>query len=259
MHEPLPERDASSLEFVESDGEPLGETELHVDQIMYLRGALDVLLRLRQGDESAHVGSNLIFYWDPADARRRLSPDVFVVRGLPDARRRRRTWKLWLERRAPELIIEVASQGTYELDLGTKRDVYRDEFGTREYVVFDPEGFMEPGPLVAWRLVGSTYRRAGSRERFQSRALGATLQVIGGFLRVVDERGAVVPGGAVEGIHEGGRDLLRRLLERRFGPPSDEVLRAVASLSAGDLDLAVEEVATAASAQAWLARRRRRR
>ena len=55
-------------------------------------------------------------------------------------RRRRRTWKLWEEGRAPELIVEVASQTTYELDLGSKRDIYRDVFRTSEYVVFDPEG-----------------------------------------------------------------------------------------------------------------------
>lgn len=258
MHEVSPERGA--LDFIESDGEPLAETELHLDQIMYLRGALDVLARLRRGDESVHVGSNLIFYWDPRDARRRLSPDVFLVRGLSDARRRRRTWKLWVEERAPELIIEVASQSTYEQDLGPKRDVYRDVFRTSEYVVFDPEGFMRPGPLVAWRLVGRGYRRSPSSTRFESRALGATLQVMDdGFLRVVDERGLVVPGEVTEGIRDGERALVRRLLERRFGSLTHQVQRLVAALRDDELDVAAEQAATACSVEAWVELRRARR
>lgn len=267
MHEPTPERDAALLDFVESDGEPMGETELHVDQIMYLRGALDLLLRLRRRDTSAHVGANLIFYWDPEDARKRLSPDVFVVRGLTDARRRRRTWKLWDEGRAPELIIEVASRSTYAQDLGEKREVYRDVFRTSEYVVFDPEGFMDPGPLVAWRLGQRGYRRAGSSTRVESRVLGATLQVVQGFLRVVDEHGLIVPGdatqalrdGRAEGIRrgraEGGRKLVQRLLERRFGSLGADVRRLVESLGEEELDLAAEQAATVPSAKAWVALR----
>jgi Uma2 family endonuclease len=251
--------DARLLDFVESDGEPMGETELHVDQILYLRGALDLLTRVRQQDASAHVGSNLIFYWDPEDARRRLSPDVFLVRGLSDARRRRRTWKLWVEERAPDLVIEVASQSTYELDLGPKRDLYRDVFGVSEYVVYDPEGFMDPGPLVAWRLAGRSYRRAGTSTRFDSRAAGATLEVRDGFLRVVDERGQVVPGDAIDGVREGreagARDLLRRVLERRFGALTPAVSAAIARLSGADLERAADDAVAAASLAAWLEQR----
>lgn len=250
------------LEFIESDGAPLGETELHVLQIVYLLEALSLLARGRQADAGAHVGSNLFFYYDPEDARRRVAPDVFLTRGLTDAARLRRTWKLWKDGPAPDLIVEVASQGTYEEDLGAKREVYRDVFRTSEYFVFDPEGFMEQGPLQAWRLTsdGSAYRRVGTSTRVESRVARASFEVIDGFLRVVDAQG-IVPGGAAEGLREGMREGLResivQVLETRFGPlprSADARLRIrVAGLDDEGLQRALTRAVMATSADAFFA------
>jgi Uma2 family endonuclease len=144
-------RDAAALDFVESDGEPLAETELHLDQVFQLRESLKQLARQRaEGD--VHVGSNLLFYFDPKDARKRVAPDVFFVRGLEEPGRLRRTYKLWEERKAPDLIIEVTSRGTWEEDLERKKELYRDVFRTSEYVIFDPEeDLVDGGPLLARR------------------------------------------------------------------------------------------------------------
>jgi Uma2 family endonuclease len=249
------------LEFVESDGEPMGETELHVLQIVYLLEALKLLARGRQADEGAHVGSNLNFYYDPEDARRRVCPDVFLTRGLADAARPRRTWKLWKDGPAPDLIVEVASQGTYEEDLGAKRELYREVFRTSEYLVFDPEGFMEQGPLRAWRLNGDgAYRRVGTSSRVESRVARASFEVIDGSLRVVDSQG-IVPGGAAEGMREGMRaargESIVQVLETRFGAlPGPALVRLRARLDRlddGGLQRALTRAVTAASVDAFVA------
>lgn len=210
------EVDTRALEFVESDGEPMGETELHVEQILDLLAALKRLAAQR-GDETAHAGANLNFYYDRTNPAKRVTPDVFFVRGLVQPSRPRRSFKLWEEARAPELILEIASRGTWEEDLGRKKELYRDVFGTSEYLVFDPEeGILEGGPLLAWRLSGRAYRRVGSATEVESKVLGATFRVIAGRLRIIDERGHAVPG--LDVLRDGLQLSATQLLETMFGP-----------------------------------------
>lgn len=243
------EVDTRPLEFVESDGEPMGETELHVEQILDLLAALKNLAKQR-GDQSAHAGANLNFYYDRTNPAKRVTPDVFFVRGLADPTRPRRSFKLWEEGRAPELILEIASRATWEEDLGRKKELYRDVFGTSEYLVFDPEeGILEAGPLLAWRLSGRAYRRVGGASEVESKVLGATFRVIRGRLRIVDERGEIVPG--LEGLRDGVEAALRkaaaRVLESRFGLLAPTSRSRLLELDAEELEALLARAATARS------------
>lgn len=211
-------RAARIVEFPESDGEPVAETERHFDQIVYLHGALRTWFAAR--DPGVHVGANLLFYWDPLDPRRSLAPDVYLARGLRDPAMSRRTYELWDEGKGPDLVVEVSSTSTIAADLGTKMEVYRRVFRVREYVLFDPEGLALPdGPLQGYRLVRGRYRRVDAGDRLESDVTGLSFQVRGDWLRLVDPAThLVLPGSAAEGIEQARRADVVRVLETRFGP-----------------------------------------
>lgn len=225
-------------ELETGDGEPMGETELHVAQILGLISALGELLRRRGGRDFAC--GNQLFYYQETNKKLRVSPDVYVMRGW-GGRRRPRAWATWLHG-APELIVEVASRGTWKEDLGRKKQLYREVFGTAEYLVFDPEeSILGEGPLVGFRLGRGTYRRAGSAARFDSRVLDASFVVLDGALRLVDEQGRLVPwdpaeanaAGREEGRVAEASALARRLLEVRLGgaPLPAELERSLGACS----------------------------
>lgn len=244
--------DEHGVEFVDSDGEPMAETHVHADQMTYLYRALEELARRR--GERAYVGMNQLFYWDPKDAKQRLAPDVYRFGpGLAEPGRLRRSWKLWQEARTPDLIIEVASDETWEEDLGRKKEVYRSVMKVAEYVIFDPlpEGRRET-PLEAFRLVGRSYRRADTGAVFESRVLGATFKVIDGRLRLVDTDGSVVPGDPAAGREAGLRQALVTVLESRFGTLSPALRARLDALDALGLQRALVRVATASSIEAAL-------
>ena len=198
------EVDAAGLEFIASDGQPMAETSRHAGQMADLRQSLITLARWR-GWSDAYVGMNQFFYWDPRSARARLAPDVYFYRSVAEPERPRPSWKLWVEGKGPDLVVEVASSGTWKEDVGHKREVYRDVFRVREYVFFDPDPDdpIPGGPLLGWRLKGDVYRRAGTTSRFGSQVLGADLVVRDGELRIVEADGRLVPGTVLEGLDLG--------------------------------------------------------
>jgi hypothetical protein len=57
-----------------------------------------------------YVSGNPLVYYEPGNRRRRVSPDVFVVRGV--ANHLRPNFLLWDERRGPQVAIELTSSKT---------------------------------------------------------------------------------------------------------------------------------------------------
>jgi hypothetical protein len=105
--------------YPESDGKPIGETDFHINTILYLRQALRHFSRLA---EQVYVAANMLFYYEEGNPSAVTSPDVFVVKGI--AKHDRRTYKLWEERVAPCVIFEITSRSSRLDDLGTKRELY---------------------------------------------------------------------------------------------------------------------------------------
>jgi hypothetical protein len=63
----------------------------------------------------------------------------------------RRTYLIWVEGKAPDVIFEIASPSTWRADLGWKRGLYLG-IGVQEYFLFDPAGeFFQP-ILQGYRL-----------------------------------------------------------------------------------------------------------
>ncbi len=177
--------------YPESDGKPLAETDVHIDQLTYLREALKLWFAART---LVYVAGNNLFYYEEGDIKKRVSPDVYVVKGVSN--RKRRVFKLWEEKKPPCVVIEVSSKGTKREDLVTKLRLYRDVLRVKEYYVYDPLREYLPGRLKAWVLEEARYvDRAISGQHIASPELGLILADTERYLRLVDPKtGRELPG-----------------------------------------------------------------
>jgi len=163
--------EVKSVYYPESDGKPMGETDLHRDEMIR---ELELLRRYYAG-QTVYVSGDLLLYYQQGDPNKFVVPDVFVVKGLEP--QKRRIYKLWNEGKAPDVVLEVTSKKTKKKDTVTKPDLYA-RLGVKEYFLFDPtQEYLDP-PLQGHRLVGDGYQRivADSLGRLRSDELGLLLQ-----------------------------------------------------------------------------------
>ena len=144
---------AQQIYYPESDGKPMGETDVHIDAVIYLREALRDYFR---DDQQVYAAGNMLLYYEEGNPAACVAPDAFVVQGV--AKRERRTYRLWEEGQPPSVVFEVTSRGTRLEDLGTKRAVYA-MLGVREYFVYDPLGEYLRPPLQGYQLQEGEYQR----------------------------------------------------------------------------------------------------
>ncbi len=138
-----------------SDGKIMAETGLHVDAILY---ALATLRNWFASHVRVQVGANMFVYYQEGDASKRLTPDLFVVRGLealPEP-----SFKIWEAGRPPTFVLEVASPSTEKRDRDEKQALYA-SMGVEEYWRFAPTGFLNDpeGPRV--RVAGGVLQGLG--------------------------------------------------------------------------------------------------
>ncbi|MBV8888011.1 MAG: Uma2 family endonuclease [Chroococcidiopsidaceae cyanobacterium CP_BM_RX_35] len=134
-------------DLVFDDGDSL-ETNRH-------RIAMNVLIRsLKHGwaeRQDLFVGGNMFVYYSSKQARNRdfKGPYFFVVLGV-DNNPQRQGWVIWEEGgRYPDVIVELLSASTVEVDKGSKKKLYEQVFKTRDYFVFDP---FAADSLEGWHL-----------------------------------------------------------------------------------------------------------
>jgi Uma2 family endonuclease len=173
--------------YPESDGEPMAESELHLEELVYVWQAL----KERFEDEpDVFVGANLFLYFRKGDPRAVVAPDGFVVKGVPkllSGSRRRRKYLLWEEGQAPCFVLETTSESTRSEDTYGKKDVY-ERLGVDEYFQFDPLGDYLNPRLQGFRLVAGRYRpvRPNSDGTLVSQATGVVFRPDGSQLRLTD-------------------------------------------------------------------------
>jgi Uma2 family endonuclease len=172
--------------YPESDGRPLAETEVHLDEIVYLREALQE--RFREVPD-VYVGCDMCFYYVPGQPRFFVAPDLFLVFGVPKLRNgeKRRVYKLWEEGQAPRMVIEVTSDSTQDEDLETKKNLY-ERIGVQEYFLHDPLGdYLDP-KLQGFQLITGRYERMEPREdgSLISRSTGLLLKPENEGLQLLD-------------------------------------------------------------------------
>ncbi|MCY7377062.1 MAG: Uma2 family endonuclease [Pyrinomonadaceae bacterium] len=122
----------------------MGETAFHYKLIFLLYGFLEAYFSTRN---NIVVAANMMVYYDEGNAKKWLAPDIFVCFGVEN--HLRRTFKTWEEGVFPQIVFEIASDSTFENDLGGKRLDYA-RLGVEEYYLFDPEREYLPSPLMSF-------------------------------------------------------------------------------------------------------------
>lgn len=137
----------TAVEYPETDGMPMGETDLHR---MWMIRIYD-LLKWRYRDQNAYVGSDLLLYYIEGEPWRFVVPDDFVVLDCDPGPRR--IFKTWEEGKAPNVVFEVTSRATRQRDESVKPQMYG-EMGVRELFLYDPTAdYLDP-PLQGFRFAG---------------------------------------------------------------------------------------------------------
>ena len=173
---------ADRVEYPESDGKPMGETDLHRDWMIRI---LDIL-RQRYRGQQVYVASDLLVYYEEGAPNKFVVPDVFFVKACPPGRRR--TFKTWEEGCVPDVVFEVTSRSTRRDDEVFKLQVYA-RLGVKEYFLYDPTSdYLEP-PLQGYRLRQGAYMRIvpDGVNALRSELLGIRIRLEQGELLMIDE------------------------------------------------------------------------
>lgn len=138
--------------YPESDGQPMGETDLHRKWMIRVYD----LLAHRYRDQRVYVACNLLVYYEQGEPSRFVVPDDFVVLDCEPGDRR--VFKIWEEGRTPNVVFEITSLSTRNEDTSYKPDLYA-RIGVQEFFLYDPTCEYMSTPLQGFRLVGGTHQR----------------------------------------------------------------------------------------------------
>jgi Uma2 family endonuclease len=159
----------------------MAETDVHLDCMVRIRN----LLRWRYRGERVYVASNLLVYYVQGNPRKSVAPDDFVVKDCPPGNRR--TFKVWVEGRAPNVVFEITSLSTRKEDEVKKPRIYA-QMGVKELFLFDPLGeYLDP-PLQGFRFVEGKKLPIlpDATGALESRELGVRLRAEDGELAMYD-------------------------------------------------------------------------
>ncbi|MCA2811005.1 MAG: Uma2 family endonuclease [Microcystis sp. M090S1] len=140
-----------------SDEPPL-ESDLHLQQITILIGCLE---RLWQERSNYYASGNLTIYYNEEQLKKRdfCGPDFFVV--LDTEKHSRKSWVVWGEGgKYPNVIVEILSPSTANIDRNKKKNLYQNTFRTPNYFWFDPESL----ELQGFRLIAGQYQAIPTNE-----------------------------------------------------------------------------------------------
>lgn len=171
------------IEYPETDGKPMGETDVHRNWMIRIFD----LLSQRYRDQRVYVSCNLMIYYQEGAPHRSISPDGFVVLDADPGERR--VFKIWEEGKGPDVVFEVTSKSTQRRDTVTKPRIYA-RIGVKEYFLYDPTGEYLTPPLRGFRLVGTSYveLKPDESDALVSRSLGLSLRLEAGRLVILDRR-----------------------------------------------------------------------
>lgn len=165
-----------------SDGRPVAETDRHRQLMVETIAGLQ---HWYAPDPNVYVSGNLLLFYQRGNKRRHLSPDVFVVLGVP--KHERLNYLVWEEGKGPDFIVELTSSSTRHADTTRKMALYRDRLRVREYFLFDPfADYLDP-PFQGYRLQRGVYVPIPPVQgRLPSKVTGLHLERAGSSLRLYD-------------------------------------------------------------------------
>lgn len=210
-------------EYPETDGKPMGETDVHR---WWMAWIFDVLSHRYRG-EQVYVSCNLLLYYSEGNPHEFVVPDDFVVKECDPGPRR--TFKTWEEGKAPNMAFEVTSRGTRRDDQVYKPQVYA-KIGVKELFLYDPTAEYLTPPLQGFRLTdaGQVEIEPDESGSLQSAELEMKLCLEEGQLVMYDS-------------HSGQRLLTEAETERERAAEAEE--RAAEERERADAERAAREAA----------------
>ncbi|MEZ2229858.1 MAG: Uma2 family endonuclease [Microcoleus sp.] len=162
------------IDLITDDGEPM-ESNNHRVSMNVLIQSLKYQWRDRQ---DFFVGGNMFVYYSINQVKNQdfKGPDFFVVLDV-DGTTNRDAWIAWEEdSRLPDVVIELMSPSTAEVDLTTKKDIYERKLKTQDYFVYNPKN---PSSLRGWELINRRYQSLSPNQqgRLYCESLGLWLGV----------------------------------------------------------------------------------
>ncbi len=264
---PMPPTD-----LIFDDGEPL-ETNRHRIAMNLLIRSLDQAYCERN---DFFAGGNMFIYYSSTQAKNRdfRGPDFFAVLDI-DGSYPRQGWVVWQEEgRYPDVIVELMSESTANVDITTKKDLYERIFKTPDYFVYDP---FDPNSLQGWHLnLDQGYQELTRNEQgwLWCQRLGLWLGTWQGiidrneavWLRFYDQQGNLVPlpedaaeqraqeaeQRAQEAEQKGALRQLLRMLAVRFGVVPQDLERQLAEFNVTQLEDLVEVVLAVGSLEQFV-------
>ncbi len=137
--------------YPETDGKSMAG-DIYRDRLFQTWQTLDVYF-VDQPD--VYVSGNIMMYDIEGPQRTPISPDVLVAYGLE--KKLRDTYKVWMEGKPPDFVMEFSSEGTYREDLDYKMRHYA-KMGIPEYFLYDAEARYLAAPIMGFRLVEGEYQ-----------------------------------------------------------------------------------------------------
>ena len=150
----------TQAELPYDDGIPM-ESQRHKTQMELLIDVISIWL----GDKSdGYVGGNMFVYFSLAQIKNKdfRGPDFFVVLGVPKAERR--SWVVWEEGKGPDVVIELLSDSTANIDKNEKKLIYQNQLRVPEYFWFDP---FNPDDFAGFSLEYGVYKELELNEQNQ--------------------------------------------------------------------------------------------
>ncbi|MEH1855936.1 MAG: Uma2 family endonuclease [Nostoc sp.] len=162
----------SQAELPYDDGIPM-ESARHKAQMDLL---IDALIPWLEEREDGFIGGNMFVYYSLAQVRNKdfKGPDFFAVLGVPKGERR--SWVVWEEGKAPDVVIELLSDSTAQADKNLKKLIYQNQMRVPEYFWYDP---FNPDDLAGFSNEKGVYQpiAANTQNQLVSQSLGLALQL----------------------------------------------------------------------------------
>lgn len=201
---------SDAITFPPSDlwsNEPPLESDRHLRQILLLLSSLECWWRdrpdaLEQRWNNFFAAGNLSIYYSNRQRKSEdfRGPDFFVV--LDTEYKERKSWMVWEEDgKYPNLILEILSDTTAQIDRGLKKQIYQDIFRTPEYFWFDLYSL----EFVGFRLKDARYYEEitlNDQRWYWSQQLELYLGIVEERLRFFTPEGELVPAPKEAAIQE---------------------------------------------------------
>lgn len=125
------------------DYEPVGRDHVEHQVVRFLEPV--IIRHLAQRGTPHFVGSDAFFYWVKGDNKQSVSPDIYILPGVPANSHPRKfagskeeaCWKTWIHHVVPSFALEVKAWKNPRKD-ELQSPPRHDALGTKELIVFDP-------------------------------------------------------------------------------------------------------------------------